>query len=376
MNPQTASASVQVDGDKLAEAMRRVTPFMAEGSPINLSAVFAEAQGGVLQLTATDGYRMAHLTVALPFPDGNWLLKAAGCKDFSQRHYNGAAIEAAVGEGDPPASLKLGDVVVDLEGTPYINYPDAVPEDFDTEAIIDTKAWIKVIRQAKAEIVGVVFSSAGTRLFLQARDGETTACESVPVQMFVGPDKKVAYNAERLRRALTSCGATATIQVGDPAKATLFEAEDYWHILVPHTVFPKEVSLTQAQRDSIKWAQEALEAIRKGEVPGLVLIGGGKFYLELSADRNQAEVRVSEPRLGAPEIPGLKAAVREVLEYAQAEIDAGSLGENDPNQPKVDRVREMLGVDEDDAALREIQEADPCDTAMITEGLNHEEAAG
>lgn len=344
MNPQTTSASVQVDGDKLAEAMRRVTPFMAEGSPVNLATVYAEAQGGVLQLTATDGFRMAHLTVALSFPDGNWLLKAAGCKDFSQRHYNGAAIEVAVGEGEPPASLKLGEVVVDIETTPYINYPEAVPEEFDTEAIIDTKAWIKVIRQAKAEVVGVVFSAAGTRLFLQNREGETSACETVPVQMFGGPDKKVAYHAEQFRRALTSCGPTATIRVGDPAKATLFEAKDYWHILAPCSVFPREVTMTQSEREAIRWAQEALEAVRKGEVPGLVLIGGGKLYLELGGDRNQVEVRVSEPRLEAPEIPA-----------AAIPGDSETPTENEADTP-----------------LRKIQEADPCDPDMIGEGLNHE----
>ena len=68
MEQQTATASVKVDGDRLAEALRRVTPFMAEGSPPNLACVYAESQGGTLQLTATDGFRMAHLTVALPFP--------------------------------------------------------------------------------------------------------------------------------------------------------------------------------------------------------------------------------------------------------------------------------------------------------------------
>ncbi len=293
---QTATASVKVDGDKLAEAMRRVTPFMADGNPPNLAGIYAESQGGVLQLTATDGFRMAHLTVPLPFPEGNWLMKAAGCKDFSQRHFNGSEVDVAVGEG----TLKLDEVVVDLETTPYIDYPSAMPEDFDTEVIVDTKAWIKPLRQYKPEVVGVVYSAAGCRIFLQSREGETVACEPVPLQMFGGPDKKVAYHAERFRRALTSCGPTATIEVGDPTKATLLGAEDYWHMLMPVSGFPREVALTNGERESLKWAQEALEAIRKGEAPGLVLIGGGKLYLELDPGRTETEIRVLEPQLQEP----------------------------------------------------------------------------
>ncbi|GAI77268.1 unnamed protein product, partial [marine sediment metagenome] len=225
---QTATASVKVDGDKLAEALRRVTPFMAEKNPPNLACVYAESQGGVLQLTATDGYRMAHLTVPLLFPEGNYLMKGAGAKDFSTRHYNGQEVTVEVGQGDEQGLIKMGEVTVELESSPYINYPDAVPEDFDLEAIIDTKAWIKPIRQNKSWIVGVIYSSAGCRMFLQSAEGETVACESLPVQMISGPDKKVAYRAEHFRRALTSCGPSATIQVGDPVKATIFEAEDYW----------------------------------------------------------------------------------------------------------------------------------------------------
>jgi len=310
MTGQPATAIAKVDGDKLAEALRRVTPFMADENPPSLACIYAESQGGVLQLTATDGYRMAHLTVPLPFPEGNYLMKGAGVKDFSQRHYNGTEVTVQVGEGDKLGFIEMGEVTVELETSPYINYPAAVPENFDLEAIIDTKAWIKPIRQNKPEVVGVVYSSAGCRIYLQNRDGETVACESLPVQMFSGPDKKVAYHAERFRRALTSCGPTATIQVGDPAKATLFEAEDYWHILTPWQVFPREVSLSNSEREAIKWAEEALEAVRKGEVPGKVLIGGGKFYLELSPGQTETVVKVQEPKLA----DGVEAASAEPAE--------------------------------------------------------------
>jgi len=171
MTGQTTMASVKVDGDKLAEAIRRVTPFMGDGSRPNLACVYSESQGGVLQLTATDGYRMAHLSVPLPFPEGNYLMKGAGCKDFSTRRYNGQEVEVKVGEGDELGLIKLGEVTVELETSPYVNYPDAVPEDFDLEAIIDTKAWVKPIRQNKPWIVGVIYSSAGCRMFLQSAEG-------------------------------------------------------------------------------------------------------------------------------------------------------------------------------------------------------------
>jgi len=276
---QQTTASVKVDGDKLAEALRRVSPFMGEKDRPNIAGVYAESQGGTLQLTTTDGYRMAHLTVALPFPEGNWLMKADGVKDFSQRHYNGQEVEVAV--GNEQGTLKLGEATVELETTPFVNYADVVPQEFDLEAIVDTRAWIKPIRQHKPEVVGVVYSSSGCRAYYQNLDGETVACESLPVQMIAGPDKKVAYHGERFRRALTSCGPSATIEVGNPAKATLFQSEDYWHLLMPMEGFPREVTLTSAEREALKWAEEALQAVRKGEVPGRVLMGGGKFYLEL-----------------------------------------------------------------------------------------------
>lgn len=294
---QVTVSNVSVDGDKLAEALRRVSPFMADKGRENLQAVYAESDGSILQLTATDGFRMAHLTVILPFPAGNYLLKAEGVKDFAFRHFNGAQVQVEVGQGDELGIIKLGDVRCELVSTPYVNYPAVVPETFDVEAIVDTRKWIKAIRGSGADIVGVVYSESGCRMYSQNIQGETISCDSLPVQMISGPERKVAYKAEHLRRALTSCGPTATIQVPEGMKPTLFEAEDYWHILQSRDGFPREVTMTAKDREVLSLMEEVLKSVRTGEVPGKLLIGNGKFYLEIGPQLTVTQVLVQEPKL-------------------------------------------------------------------------------
>jgi len=277
---------------------------MAEKGRENLAAVYAESDGSILQLTATDGYRMAHLTVTLPFPAGNYLMKAEGVKDYAFRHFNGAQVQVEVGQGDELDSIKLGDVRCELVTTPYIDYPAAVPEVFDVEVIIDTKKWIKAIRGSGAEVVGIVYSPDGCRMYSQNVQGETIGCDPLPVQMFSGPEVKLAYKAEYFRRALTSCGPTATIQVVDPKKipegkpnSTLFEAEDYWHLLQPVNGFPREVTVTPKDREVLNLMEEALKSVKTGEVPGKLMIGNGKFYLEIGPHLTVTQILVQEPKI-------------------------------------------------------------------------------
>lgn len=297
----TVPTVVSVDGDKLAEALRRVSPFMAESGRENLQGVYAESDGSILQLTATDGFRMAHLTVCLPFPVGNYLLKAEGVKDFATRHYNGSQVNIGCFVVD---TLQMGDVQVGLVTTPYINYPAAVPEVFDVEVIVDTKKWIKAIRGSGAEVVGVVYSPTGCRMFSQNREGETIGCDPLPFQLFSGPELKLAYKAEHFRRALTSCGPTATIQVVDPKKVpevkpnpTLLEAEDYWHLLQPVIGFPREVTMTKQEREALTLMDDALKSVRSGEVLGKLMMGNGKFYLEIGTHIIVTQILVQEPKL-------------------------------------------------------------------------------
>ncbi len=292
---------VSVDGDKLAEALRRVSPFMADKGRENLEAVYAEADGQTLQLTATDGFRMAHLTINMAFPVGNYLLKAEGVKDFAFRHFNGAQVNIGCFVAN---TLQMGEVQVELVQTPYIDYPAAVPETFDVEVIVDTKKWIKAIRGSGADIVGIVYSPDGCRMYSQNVQGDTIGCDPLPAQMFSGPELKLAYKAEHFRRALTSCGPTATIQVVDPKKVpegkanpTLFEAEEYWHLLQPRQGFPREVNMTPQERDALSLMDEAVKSVRSGDVPGKLMVGNGKFYLEIGPHITVTQVLVQEPKL-------------------------------------------------------------------------------
>jgi hypothetical protein len=297
MPNSTQVAGVSVDGDQLAAALRRVSPFAAESGQENLVAVYAESDGTNLQLTACDGFRLAHLTVCLPFPQGNYLMKLAGVKDFAFRHFNGAQVQVEPDQADPPGFINLGEVRCEVVATPYIDYPATIPDTFPVEAIIETKKWIKAIRSHKSDMVGVVYSPDGCKMFSQTDLGEPLGCDELPVQMYSGPEMKVAYKSEHLRRALTSCGPNATIQVSDPLKPTLFESADYWHILMPNQGFPKEVVITKPMRDALDLLDEAIKSVRSGDVAGYLLIGGGKFYLEIGTHVKTTQVNLKEPVL-------------------------------------------------------------------------------
>lgn len=285
----------QVDGDKLAEAFRRVTPFMCGPEKPVLHSVYVEAHGGTLELTTTDGFRMAHLTLEMDFPVGDYVLDGEGVKDFAFRHYSGQVPVEVVEKG-----VKLGEVVVARVEGPYPNYRRLKPEAEETMAIVETRGWIKALRQHHPDVVGVVFSPQGCRMYFQ-QNGETTGREDLPVQMCSGVEMKVAFKGDHLRRALTSCGRSATIKPqqppGDPLSRptpTLLEAGHYWHLLMPHAIFPSEVNLSERDREALKWAEDALQAVRKGEVEAKVVMGGGRFYLELGVKETQIFLETPE----------------------------------------------------------------------------------
>ncbi len=151
----------EVDGDALAEVIRRVSPFMST-SVDQIDGIYAEASAGKLKLTATDGYQMGHVEVELPFPDGNRVLNGTACKDFADRHYNGAKLKVSYGKPGTQWSLEIGEVVIPFSDK-YPAYDKQKPTNPETIVIFDPKKWIKAIRQGKSETVGIVYDSKGCR---------------------------------------------------------------------------------------------------------------------------------------------------------------------------------------------------------------------
>ena len=286
-----------VDADKLAEGLRRVTPFMGQSGWDK--SVYLESHGGKVRLTCTDGYRLAHLDLALDFPEGAWVLEAERAKEFATTYHQGEKLPVVV--GDDPVSraeyLKVGPHTLLVMTQKYPDYHKFRPTTWETMALVATRPWIKAIRGRKADLVGrdikmgLVVGQAGCRI-LWANPEETLAEEELAAQMVSGPEKKVVLEPEYLRRALTSCGKEATIKLAQgPQAPVLFEAGDYWHLLMP-TVgeFPKRSIFTKSEKEALTWAEEAIREVRRGNVVARVEIGGGRLILELDPKREKTEI--------------------------------------------------------------------------------------
>lgn len=296
-----------VDGDKLAEALRRVSPFMHESLPA-LKAVLMEVYPDRTEFTACDGFRLAHLTIReVVGQEGEFLLEGNGVKDFSQRHYNGSQVPVVFQKADESSDqVTLGEVTIPILQADYPDYKDLIPTDLDNIAIITTKDWIKALRSIKAWTVGVLFSQEGCSLYFV--DMEKNAGKvDLPVQMYAGQEKRIVFKPESLRKALSSCGAQVTIKVPTAAKtngpsprnqAVVLETDNYWMLIIPQDEqFPREVNLNLGERELVKWGIEALGSVLTGDVQGKVLVGGGKFYLEIGVHITKSEVTMEAPML-------------------------------------------------------------------------------
>ncbi len=315
--PAVAVADRTVNGDVLAEAMRRIAPFMASNdSRKHLCGIYIEAFPDHTELSALDGFRMGHVTLpGLILTEGCYIVSAAGVKDFSQRHYNGKALPYDLTD----TQLVIDDVELDLVDAEFPNYRALIPDNREeTVVMISPKAWIKAIRAAKdIEHVGLSLTSAGCKLYFST-DKETVDVVSVPIQAFLGNEKKLVVRPEHLRKALTSCHEDCALKVGDPAKAIFFEGKDYWHMMMPLQVaFPNDLTLTPAQKNLLRVFVDSAEAVLTGEVYAKVVSGAGAFFVELK-ESGPNEFVFEKPVLAIPEAP--PSEIAKEFEAAQEKI--------------------------------------------------------
>ena len=292
--------------DQFVATLAKVVPFTAEaatpGRPETdlLEHVWLEVDGGLMGFTTADGYRMAHATIEGDWPNGSWLLDGATCKALVD-HTLVAGLEdqvpIVVGEG----LLLVGTVEIPVMGATWLEYQQRFYEpaqDGQAMVIVARKDLKRALQEVPATTVGFSVRDGRCRLYL-ARENkrdhilETLSCVPVKAQMAIG-EVRVAFDLEKLKKAVSFCGDTVTLKLREGEKAGFIEGASYWHLLMPLKVFPNEVELTRTHRESLEWVQEMLKAILKGEVQAQVRLGKGSVVVIWDPAQEQTTVTLSQ----------------------------------------------------------------------------------
>ena len=272
------TGSVQQLG--LAEVLRKVVPFTAGQNEYRegLKHVWFEAQGGSLELTTSDGYRIAHASLEASWPDGKWLLDGTACKQLSYAYSRG---EVAVEVHD--GKVVVGDrevPVVDTKWVEYRQFYDEVQQGMEAMLIVARKTLTKALRESAGSVVGLRISpKEGCKLYVARQDRRDYTMETVgyavlSTQMATG-DSRAAFDLDKLQKAVRQCGASITVKLQGDGKAALIEGTGYWQVLMPLSAFPSEVAFSQPEREALDWVEEMLRSIRRGEVKAEVRLNTG-----------------------------------------------------------------------------------------------------
>jgi DNA polymerase III sliding clamp (beta) subunit (PCNA family) len=280
VSPQN-TVKPNLGGSELAEALARVIPFAAKEKdrPILACVRFAQKEGK-LTLTASDGFRLAEVTLDFEEGDGEALVEAIDLRGLIPALKK--ARRAKVGFVTNGEKLGSKSLVIDtelirykwnsLDGT-YPDYEKVIPTEFIAEARFDTREALKVVNS-----LGALFLDRGSEITLSIKEGRVmlSAKEDrgeAQIEAQAEGEAETSASGAYLAQTLKAFGGMVELKVASPQSPLMF-SDDGYRVAVMPILKPESKAVAEAQEVATKAEAKGKRKARKGKAKAETIADG------------------------------------------------------------------------------------------------------
>jgi hypothetical protein len=234
---------------ELAEALSRVVGFASieEARPI-LQTVRFHQKEGKLTLTATDGFKLAEVSLNFEAGEAEALIFASELKGLIPALRKAKRVKVSFEQkADDEGGLVTKLLLIDTELIRYKfysqdgDYPDyekVIPGEFVATASFDTKAMMKASQSllsfwydddTKPLYRPLTLEISEGKVMVEAKEDRGKAV----IEAEASGEGKVAVNGKYLLQALKACGGIAEVKMANASSPILFSSNGYRCLVMP-----------------------------------------------------------------------------------------------------------------------------------------------
>jgi len=248
---------------ELAEALSRVMPFAAgkkDERPV-LKCIRFALKEGKLTLTASDGYRLAEVTLDFEDGEGEALIPADELKGLV------SALKKAhrVRLGFEDSALVIETEAIRYhwrsESGTYPAYQDVIPDEFMAVARFDTREMMKAGASLSAlsldRTSAITLSIKEGALVMSATEDRGEA----RIEAETEGEAETAISGAYLTQALKALGGMVEVKVNTPQAPILFTVDGYRLAVMPISLPSKAVAQAEAVAEAVEVAEPEAEEV-------------------------------------------------------------------------------------------------------------------
>ena len=236
---------VLVSSAKLREGVLHVLSFSAsdETRP-EITGVYCTVKDGKMILAATDGYRLAEMTLDVDMKSADVdpiILPKQTLQELVRILEEGSGVEMKIEEGQVMFTFQDAEITSRLIEGSYPQYQNLVPQEFATTVRPSKKELIGAVKATslfgKHNVQDVVLETKDDELHLSSEASQVgESRSSVPITK-TGEENSITFNSRYLIEGLTHLqGDEITISLntsGEPVVITSKDMPGYFYLLMP-----------------------------------------------------------------------------------------------------------------------------------------------